>query len=202
MPSLPTPRLVVDIGNTRIKWGLCDAAAVVKSASLPPDEPTAWRKQLAKWRLTGPLLWAVSGVHPQRRDYLADWLRQRGDTVTMVISPKDLPLEVKLRHPGRVGIDRLLNAVAVNSRRPRQTSAIIIDAGSAITVDYVDQHGVFRGGAILPGLRLMAKSLHDYTGAIAVGRDRRRRAGSSDIDARRDESRHLRRRGGRHSAPD
>jgi type III pantothenate kinase len=167
-PVTPAPRLVVDIGNTRVKWGLCDAGAVVKSASLPPDEPAAWRKQLAKWRLTGPLVWAVSGVHPQRRDHLADWLLQRGDTVSVVISPKDLPLEVKLRHPGRVGIDRLLNAVAVNSRRTPQTSAIIIDAGSAITVDYVDEHGVFRGGAILPGLRLMAKSLHDYTALLPL----------------------------------
>jgi type III pantothenate kinase len=170
--ALPTafsePRLVVDVGNTRIKWGLCDATSVAKSASLPPDEPAAWQKQLKAWRLKGLLAWAVSGVHPQRRDRLADWLRDRGDSLVVIDSPKQLPLRVALQHPGRVGIDRLLDAVAVNKRRPPNTPAIIIDAGSAVTVDYVDQRGVFRGGTILPGLRLMAAALHDYTALLPL----------------------------------
>ena len=43
-----------------------------------------------------------------------------------------------------------------------------MDAGSAVTVDLVDEQGVFRGGAILPGLRLMAQALHDYTALLPV----------------------------------
>jgi len=168
MSTLLAARLVVDVGNTRIKWGLCDATAVVASASLTPDDPAAWQQQLDAWRLTGPLAWAVSGVHPQRRDRLADWLRQRGDTVHLVTSPKQLPLQVDLPHPEKVGIDRLFNAVAVNTRRRPNTGAVIVDAGSAVTVDYLDQRGVFRGGAILPGPRLMAKALHDYTALLPL----------------------------------
>ena len=55
-----------------------------------------------------------------------------------------------------------------NSRRRPDTPAVIVDAGSAVTVDYVDERGVFRGGAILPGLRLMAQALHDYTALLPV----------------------------------
>jgi type III pantothenate kinase len=168
MPSRRAPHLVVDVGNTRMKWGLCDATAIVDFAALAPDDPTAWQQQLDAWRLTGPLMCAVCGVHPQRRDQLADWLRQRGDVVRLFNSHRQLPLEVALRQPGKVGIDRLLNAVAVNTRRAEAAPAIIVDAGSAVTVDYVDELGVFCGGAILPGLGLMARALHDYTALLPL----------------------------------
>jgi type III pantothenate kinase len=79
-----------------------------------------------------------------------------------------LPLKVAVDNPSQVGIDRLLNAVAANTRRNLHAPAIMVDAGTAITVDYVDEAGVFRGGAIMPGLTLMAKSLHDYTALLPL----------------------------------
>src|SRR5262249_29792757 len=66
----------------------------------------------------------------------------------------------------KVGMDRILNAVAAKNRVQRDRSIIIIDAGSAVTVDWVDDTGTFRGGAIFPGLALMAKALHDYTALL------------------------------------
>jgi type III pantothenate kinase len=108
----------------------------------------------------------LSGVHPQRRDALAGWLRQRGFAVGVLDHPRDLPLTVRLEHPERAGVDRLLNAVAANGRRTPGVPAVIVDAGSAVTVDWIDKTGAFCGGAILPGLRLMAKALHDYTALL------------------------------------
>jgi type III pantothenate kinase len=137
-------------------------------AALPADDVAAWRGQIEAWGLTGPLRWIVSGVHPARRDSLMSWLQGRGDFVHVVTNARQLPLEVKVEHPDRVGIDRLLNAVAANRRRPAQTPAIIVDAGSAITVDWVDANGAFRGGAILPGMRLMAQALHDHTALLPL----------------------------------
>src|SRR5437763_574301 len=163
-----TPDVIVDVGNARIKWGLCGAAAVTAVAALPPDDPAAWQGQLDAWRLAGPLRWTVSGVHPARRQRLADWLVARGDVVDVVASPERLPLRTALPQPEKAGIDRLLNAVAVNGRRRPAAAAVIVDAGSAVTVDLVEGHGVFQGGAILPGLRLMARALHDYTALLPV----------------------------------
>jgi type III pantothenate kinase len=157
--------VVVDVGNTRVKWGRCGADRVEEVASLPP-EPDAWARQMESWKMPAGAAWVLSGVHPQRRDALAEWLRQRNLAVTVITHPRDLPLTVRLEHPERAGIDRLLNAVAVNSRRAPGVPAIIIDAGSAVTVDWLDDTGAFCGGAILPGLRLMAKALHDYTALL------------------------------------
>jgi type III pantothenate kinase len=136
--------------------------------SLPPDEPGAWLRQIEAWRLPRPAAWAVSGVHPARRDALMDWLRARGDSAVLVDDPNDLPLRVLVERPDHVGVDRLLDAVAANSRRRPGAPAVIVDAGSAVTVDYLDEAGSFCGGVIFPGPRLMAKSLHDYTALLPV----------------------------------
>jgi type III pantothenate kinase len=162
------PDLVVDVGNSRIKWGRCARDAVAEVAALPPDDPAAWQRRLDDWKAAGPLTWVLSGVHPQRRDRLADWLRRRGDTVRLVESAAQLPLAVKVEHPDKVGIDRLLDAVAANTRRRPGLPAVVIDAGSAVTVNYLDEDGAFLGGAILPGLRLMAQALHDYTALLPL----------------------------------
>jgi type III pantothenate kinase len=160
-------RVVVDVGNTRLKWGLCQDDAVVTLAALPPDDPQAWQRQYDAWRLDRTQPWIVSGVHPARRDALVAWLQEQGARVQRLDSWRDLPLEVAVDEPARVGIDRLLNAVAAQ-RRASACAAVAIDAGSAVTVDYVDRAGVFRGGAIYPGLRLMAHALHDYTALLPL----------------------------------
>lgn len=160
------PALVADIGNTRIKWARCADHAVVETCSLPPDDPAAWQEQWQLWTLGPSHPWAVAGVHPARRDRLIEWLREQGATVLSISLASQLPLTVALERPDWAGIDRLLDAVAANHRRQKSRPSVIIDAGSAVTVDWLDENGVFCGGAILPGARLMAKSLHDYTALL------------------------------------
>jgi len=160
--------IVADIGNSRIKWGLCRPNAIEKSAALAPDDPDAWRAQLTAWKLDTPSDWTVAGVHPVRRDRFADWLRQRGDRVRILDRVSDLPIPVKVEHPDRVGIDRVLNVLAAKALVPAGTPAVVVDAGSAVTVDLLDETGAFAGGAIFPGYRLMAEALHTYTAQLPL----------------------------------
>jgi type III pantothenate kinase len=163
-----TPAVVVDVGNTRVKWGRCSADKVSAVASLPPDDPAAWDEQARSWGLPSPLVWVVTGVHPRRCEGLVGWLRQRGDDVRVIEEARQLPLRVLVEQPDWVGIDRLLDAVAANGRRRPDRPAVIVDAGSAVTVDLVDATGAFRGGAIMPGLRLMIQALHDHTALLPL----------------------------------
>jgi type III pantothenate kinase len=163
-----TPDVVVDVGNTRIKWGRCANGAVAAVESLPPDAPDAWQRQFEKWDLSGAR-WAVAGVHPARAAALLHWLGERRSYVWVLESHRQLPLQVHVNHPEKVGIDRLLNAVAVTRHWERsRVPAVVVDAGSAVTVDWVDGGGAFRGGAIFPGLRLMVRALHDYTALLPL----------------------------------
>jgi type III pantothenate kinase len=164
------PDVVADVGNSRIKWGRCLEDRVADSVSLPPDDPEAWQKQLADWNLTNPdksRLWAVSGVQPERQERLIVWLERQGGRVVSLNFWQRLSLRI-LVDPDRVGMDRLLNTVAARSRLRRGTPAVVIDAGSAVTVDWVDEDGAFGGGAIFPGLRLMAHALHEHTALLPL----------------------------------
>lgn len=162
------PAVVVDVGNSFIKWACCVDGVVADKVSLAHDEPDAWEQQRAAWRLGAEVPWAVCGVRPHGRDELVKWLRRGGAEVVVLDRAQQLPLQVPLEYPDRVGIDRLLDAVAANAERRFETPAVVIDAGSAVTVDWVDGQGAFRGGAIFPGMRLMAKSLHDYTALLPL----------------------------------
>lgn len=79
---------------------------------------------------------------------------------------KDMPVPVltALDDARTVGQDRLLCALGAYSRAKQ--ACVVIDAGTAITVDFVDGEGVFQGGVIAPGLRMMLGALHAHTAAL------------------------------------
>jgi type III pantothenate kinase len=167
--------VVVDIGNTRIKWGLRDPAVarIAHTVSLP-DDPDAWSLQRLAWKREGllpadrPAVWVLASVQPQRCDRLRLWLASQGEGVEEIRCAAQLPLTVALEHPDRAGIDRLLNAVAAKEVLRRGEPAILVDAGSAVTVDWLDSEHAFRGGSIFPGLRLMTEALHQYTALLPL----------------------------------
>ena len=82
------------------------------------------------------------------------------------IGHADLPLEVRLPEPHRVGIDRLAGAAAAGLVKAAGRPAILVDCGTATTVDLVSAEGAFLGGAILPGPLLMARALAEGTSRL------------------------------------
>lgn len=161
-----TPDIVVDIGNTRMKWGRCANGRVVEKASLPLGKPSAWEDQFAAWNLTGQDRWAVAGVNPARQDRFLVWVRPRTDAVVRIDHWGFGGLNVAVDHPSKVGIDRLLTALAARHAAPAGRPVIVINVGTAMTVDLVDAGNTFAGGAILPGPALMARSLNRYTAKL------------------------------------
>jgi type III pantothenate kinase len=83
-----------------------------------------------------------------------------------VSSFTQVPLDVDVETPERVGIDRLLGAVAANRLRGPGQGAIIVDSGTATTVNLLTPTGRFAGGAILPGLALGGLALNHYTAML------------------------------------
>jgi type III pantothenate kinase len=166
------PDLVVDLGNTRIKWGLCNSTGreIAAMASLP-DDPAEWDRQIKEWnpRLTnGPGTWVLASVQPRRCDRLREWIELRGGRAYQIDRASQLSLAVALPEPQKAGMDRLLNAVAAQSLLPANQGAVLIDAGSAVTVDWLDEQHTFQGGAIFPGIRLMADALHRNTALLPL----------------------------------
>lgn len=176
MQSAARPLIAVDVGNSRIKLGWFGAPG---KADYPRPERTLrvaldggdWA-ELSTW--LGEIApadadWQLGSVNRVGASRLIDWLRDQGAIAsTTLLTASDLPLSVNLPRPDAVGIDRLLDALAANSLRPAGRAAVVVDLGTAITVDLVSAEGVFEGGAILPGLMTSAKALHQFTDMLPL----------------------------------
>lgn len=155
-----TPDIVVDIGNSRMKWGRVAGGAVAEMVSLSLTDEREWEGQLAKWRLALPLKkWAMAGVNPPATERFESWVGNKGLRIS---NYGQIPIAVEVEEPEKVGIDRLLNAYAAMSHE----ATLVVSVGTAVTIDLIDGRGLFHGGAILPGFRVMLKSLSQQTSKL------------------------------------
>lgn len=162
----PQPLIAVDVGNTLIHFGLFTHVATGERAELPvpamrfclsgADDFTP----LMAWLPPNSPPWVMASVNEEWAASLNSWTAQnRPDVVCRVLDYTQLPLSLAIEHPETAGLDRLAAAVAVNRLRGDGKPAIVVDFGTAITVDAVDAEGRFLGGAILPGMDLSLTAL-------------------------------------------
>ncbi|MCS6864540.1 MAG: type III pantothenate kinase [Gemmataceae bacterium] len=164
-----TPHVVVDIGNSRMKWGICCHHQVTQILRLPLDEADAWRDALAQlsWSPAESWQWAVASVNPHALERFLAWL-PASQRVVVFDDFTALPIRLNVAEPQQVGLDRLLGCIAAIALTPAATATITVDIGTAVTVNCVDAVGVFQGGAIFPGPRLMGRALHAFTAKLPL----------------------------------
>ena len=78
-----------------------------------------------------------------------------------------LPLEINYRTPHTLGSDRIAAAVGAWNEAPGR-NMLVIDAGSAITIDFIGKDGKYNGGNIAPGIKMRLKALHEYTSRLPM----------------------------------
>lgn len=174
------PLAAVDVGNSRVKLGLYkkvsgtfNSAAVQKvpDTFLGYDPRDGDRDAPAKWldRLdTAPAAWWIGSVRRRTASQLIESLRNRGARGLTLVTSGLLPLKIDVPRPDMVGIDRLLGAVAANRLRTPDRAAVVVGMGSAVTVNLIGPDGAFRGGAILPGIGMSARALHEFTDLLPL----------------------------------
>jgi type III pantothenate kinase len=156
-------RLFVDIGNTAIKWADEQDlhSQVVHRASsheLPESIEQAWSG------MAEPSEVHIASVrHQQILDILIEWISQHWKAVVRVSETKRQELGVLNGYvsPGQLGVDRWLALLA--ARAICDGPAIVVDCGSATTIDGLDGEGRHLGGIILPGLNLFTQCLGKKT---------------------------------------
>jgi type III pantothenate kinase len=175
---MTAPRLIaVDIGNTSVKLGWFNAATDAPRESPFPqllathifstgDVPSS---EVAAALPKEPCRWRIVSVHRQATQQITDWVRNHRptDEVRSLIH-RDLPIDVRVDFPDRVGLDRLAAAVAANWLRDKGRPAIVVTAGSAITVNLITGDGAFAGGVILPGFHMAARALASGTDLLPL----------------------------------
>jgi type III pantothenate kinase len=161
--------LEFDIGNTTLKWRLLDiAGAVIKRgrlgsvAQLPEIEGS----------LEGVTRIRVSSVAtPATAATLDKWVRSRlGPGIELAQAEGACAgLTNSYAEPERMGVDRWLAMLAAYV--PRGRAVLVIDAGTALTLDFIDAGGQHRGGYILPGQVLSQDALLRETSRVRFTED-------------------------------
>lgn len=159
--------LLVDAGNTRVKWALADAGSALGAWRLHGAVLHAQLDEAAaRWASAGVTRALVSNVAgPQLAGRIAALLPAGIEVEWFASSVERAGLRNGYRDPGRLGCDRFAAAIGARALAPRQ-NLIVATCGTATTVDAVSADGLFVGGMILPGLALMASSLASNTAQL------------------------------------
>lgn len=146
--------LFLDCGNSRCKYRLGERSGYW----LDPDAALA---DIDRWRPVQVVIATVSAFGARLREALL----ASGRSKVRQLSVRNGWHGVQLAYPdpARYGVDRWLTLIAARSW---QQSVVIVDAGTALTIDALDETGQHRGGYILPGLALMRRALVNDTFAL------------------------------------
>lgn len=154
--------LLLDIGNSRIKWGAW-AGAWQGRGAIPTGQPEALAAVLAEFRPAWAGLCCVAGeaVLGRVEAVLGGLPRQR-----LAAEAEGHGIVNRYERPESLGADRY--AALIACWRGGRAPCVAVSAGTALTVDALSGDGVFLGGMILPGAALMRRALAEGTAAVAA----------------------------------
>jgi type III pantothenate kinase len=161
-------KLVVDMGNTQIKWGLLESGKLTETDSFKRNKTSIKASLNKAWKTLSDIDEVlVSNVSGDKfAEQLSQWTQDN-----WALTPQFIGSEAKrfgvsnaYEEPEKLGVDRWL-ALIVARQHARQATCII-DCGTAITVDIITQEGDHQGGMIFPGLTLMQESLSGNTDGL------------------------------------
>ncbi|MDR3134215.1 MAG: type III pantothenate kinase [Prevotellaceae bacterium] len=157
-------RLIVDIGNTAVKIAVAHREKLL----------TVRQHEQLTDAILAPLVQAyrpaVAVIASVRRDGEAEKKRWQPYVKKIIFCTPRMPLPIRNLYatPDTLGFDRLAAAVGAHHLFP-QRDCLIVDCGTAITIDFLNRRGEFPGGNISPGLQMRFKALHQFTEQLPMG---------------------------------
>jgi type III pantothenate kinase len=155
-------RLLLDAGNTRLKWAWAEDGVLHEKGSAAYTDLTS----LAQGLRPGTPCYIASVARAQHEEQINKLL------APFAIVPKWLVAEARFSdvrnsyaHPQQLGVDRWMGLIAARQRT--RAAALVVSAGTAMTVDALAADGTFMGGLIVPGVAMMRKSLQQTAARVA-----------------------------------
>ena len=165
--------LLLDVGNSRLKWGVAEDGNLAKTGHIAQqkirDQGIGVLTKRLPRQVDAVIASNVAGTTYATR--LAGLVHAHCDRDLHFAKPAREAYGVtnSYSQPRRMGVDRWV--AMVGARAEFNTACVVVDAGTAVTIDALDKNGRHLGGQILPGIALMANALHNETSdlPLAVG---------------------------------
>ena len=173
--------LCLDIGNSRIKWGVCDLATLNIGLRGIANDLDLLIVELSN--LSSMPVWVSSVASNDVNDAISQWF-DRNWQVQPIFNNSEAEfrgLKSAYKVTESLGVDRWLAMVA--ARNLSERDFVVIDAGTALTFDVVRSTGEHLGGLIMPGLALMAAALSKGTANINLEAGQQKALADNTVDA-------------------
>ncbi|WP_010522067.1 type III pantothenate kinase [Aquimarina agarivorans] len=156
--------LIIDAGNSLVKLAVFQKDILIKKWQVEYGD---FLKKFLKIKSAYPtidkiFLSSVSKLSKQAIENEID-----AELLLVLDHQTSMPFENLYITPQTLGVDRLALVAAASKAYPNQ-HCLVIDVGTCVTYDFLDQQGIYKGGGISPGLQLRYKSLHDYTANLPL----------------------------------
>ncbi|HQT24867.1 type III pantothenate kinase [Daejeonella sp.] len=152
--------LVIDIGNSRTKFAIFHRRKLAESGTIEKLDTIQLSLLLDNHKISHSIISSVNDEISK----LEDLLKVRTKYIRFSASLKAGVIN-KYKSPETLGLDRFAAVIGAKSLFP-DTNCLVIDAGTCITYDAVDNAGVYEGGSISPGLKMRLKAMHKFTGRL------------------------------------
>ncbi len=151
--------LVIDVGNTRVKFGLFNAGKLSFKNSGSKSDFLGMMASILESRPRPEhcIISKVSDLSEEQMGFLS-----QNFEVLVLDHLTPIPFKNKYESPETLGIDRIA-LVSAASQKYENKNVLIVDAGTCITYDFLNSENEYLGGAISPGVSLRYKALHTYT---------------------------------------
>lgn len=164
--------LEIDMGNTRFKWRLKENKEIINHGSVANKDignAADFDDVFASIEQCHPARIRVASVSSKNKDYFDCWCQQRWLLVPdyLKVSEHELGVTNAYNDVEQMGVDRWLAIVAAYSWIGAQ-ACLVVDCGSACTIDLVMADGTHLGGYIAPGAELMKNSLFRDTDRVKL----------------------------------
>src|SRR5580765_1459558 len=161
--------LTLNVGNSRLALGTFVAGNLEHVSRIPHERRSDWPGAIATaWeKLAGPSNASIAGasVNPPLIEPIEHAVVQAtGRPVEWVGRQIDLPAKVLTDAPDQTGVDRICNIAAAYEQMGK--ACVVVDAGTAITINCCNDDGDFLGGAVAPGASMLLESLHEKTASL------------------------------------
>lgn len=155
--------LVIDIGNTTAKIAVFDGEELIDVFYDATHSLEALEDISKKYPLRQGIIASVISL----TDEMQCHLDKLGIRITYLTSETPVPINNLYKTPQTLGADRLAAVIAAHAQCPKH-DALVIDAGTCITYDYIDANGNYLGGNISPGIRMRLKALNTFTDKLPL----------------------------------
>ncbi len=156
-------KLIIDIGNTKTKAALYDNGKNVFEGSTVDDATEFMKAVLKKGKVDSAI---VSSVKKENA-FLKDLLKREKIKILELNAATPLPFKNMYETPETLGNDRKALAAAASVLFPDE-NVLVVDAGTSITYDFVNNRNEYLGGAIAPGVMMRFKALHNFTDKLPL----------------------------------